>query len=78
MNEEVLMYKWKLEEVEEIPFWEKDCITIEETAAFTGIGRNKIRTMVIQKNSPFIVQRGSQYFVIRKKFEAFIEKQTRI
>ncbi len=79
MDEEILEYKKKLEsEKEEQPFWEKDCITVEEAAAYTGVGRTKIRELVVIKNSPFIVQKGTQYFIIRKKFENFIEQQTSI
>lgn len=79
MDEEIMNYKKTLEARQgETPFWEKECITIEEAAAYTGIGRNKVRALVVQKNSPFILQRGTQYFIIRKKFEDFIEKQSHI
>lgn len=32
--------------VKEVPIWEKSNLTVEEAAAYTGIGINKIREML--------------------------------
>ena len=33
-------------EVEVVPIWEKAALTVEETIAFTGIGRDTVRALV--------------------------------
>lgn len=33
-------------EVEAVPIWEKAALTVEETIAFTGIGRDTVRALV--------------------------------
>ena len=47
MDDEILRYKQRLEEqAAQTPIWEKACLTIEEAAEYTGIGRTKLRALV--------------------------------
>lgn len=62
----------------EIPIWEKKWLTLEEAAAYSGIGRNKIRELSQQKNCPFAIWLGGKLYIIREKLDDFTDKQFRI
>lgn len=41
-DEEMIAYRESLiEKKKEQPFWKKKCLSVNETAAYTGIGREK-------------------------------------
>lgn len=61
-----------------IPIWEKKWLTLEEAAAYSGIGRNKIRELSQQKNCPFAIWLGGKVYIIREKLDDFTDKQFRI
>lgn len=56
-----------------IPVWEKIAITVEEAAAYSSIGINKIREMLRNPNCPFVLYIGNKKLVKRKEFENYIE-----
>lgn len=60
--------------IKEVPIWEKSNLTIEETAAYTGIGINKIREVSNGDNCPFVLWVGNKRLIKRKKFDEYIEK----
>ncbi len=60
--------------IKEVPIWEKSNLTIEETAAYTGIGINKIREISNGDNCPFVLWVGNKRLIKRKKFDEYIEK----
>ena len=62
----------------EISIWEKKWLTLEEAAAYSGIGRNKIRELSQQKNCPFAIWLGGKVYIIREKLDDFTDKQFRI
>lgn len=62
----------------EIPIWEKKWLTLEEAAAYSGIGRNKIRELSQQKNCPFAIWLGGKVYIIREKLDDFTDKQFKI
>ncbi len=47
--------------------WEKKWLTLEEAAAYSGIGRNKLRELSQQKNCPFAILLGGKLYIIREK-----------
>lgn len=61
--------------VKEVPVWEKANLTIEEAAAYFGIGRNKIVSLTKIRNCNFVLYIGNRRLIKRKQFEAFLEKQ---
>lgn len=61
--------------VKEVPIWEKSNLTIEEAAAYTGIGINKIREMSNGDNCPFVLWIGNKRLIKRRKFDEYVEKQ---
>ena len=62
----------------ETPIWEKKWLTLEEAAAYSGIGRNKIRELSQQKNCLFAIWLGGKVYIIREKLDDFTDKQFRI
>ena len=67
MDDEILRYKQRLEEqAAQTPIWEKACLTIEEAAEYTGIGRTKLRALVRQKNARFQCRLAIRYSLYGK------------
>lgn len=76
MDNDVLAYRVLLEKRKEnAPFWEKKVLTVEEAAEYTGIGRTKIRQIIMKGDCPFAVTNGVQVCVIRDKFIDYLDKQ---
>lgn len=72
-DKEVIAYKELLiEKKKEKLFWEKKCLSVNETAAYTGIGRGKIRELMKVKDCNFVTTDGYQQYVIIDKFVKFI------
>ena len=61
--------------VKEVPIWEKSNLTVEDAAAYTGIGVNKIREMSEGDNCPFVLWVGKKRLIKRRKFDEYVEKQ---
>ena len=53
----------------EVPIWEKDCLTLDEAAAYFGIGINKLREMTDEPNCQFVIFNGSKRLIKRRKLE---------
>lgn len=58
----------------EVPIWEKAALTLEEAAAYSGIGMNKIREISDNENCPFVLFVGRKRLIKRKQFESYIER----
>ena len=61
-----------------IPIYYKITLTIEEAAALSNIGINKIDAMLRQPNCPFVLFVGKKKLVKRKEFEEFIRSRLTI
>lgn len=53
----------------EVPIWEKYCLTLDEAAAYFGIGVNKLREMSDEPNCQFLIFNGSKRLIKRRKLE---------
>lgn len=60
--------------MKEVPIWEKSNLTIEEAAAYSGIGRNKLRELTEDENCQFVLWIGTKRLVKRRKLDEYIEK----
>lgn len=60
--------------MKEIPFWEKSNLTLEEAAAYSGIGVNKLRELTNEEGCEFVLWVGSKRLIKKQKFNDFIEK----
>ncbi len=58
----------------EIPLWEKSNLTLEEAAAYSGIGINKLRKLSDEKNCTFVLWVGNKRLLKRKKLDEYLEK----
>ena len=59
----------------EVPIWEKSNLTIEEAAAYSGIGQCKLRQMTDDENCPFVLWVGSKRMIKRRKLDAFLDDE---
>ncbi len=57
-----------------IPIPEKMNLTINEAAAYSNIGINKINSMLRTPNCPFVLHVGNKKLVKRKEFEKYISE----
>lgn len=53
----------------EVPIWEKYCLTLDEAAAYFGIGVNKLREISDEPNCQFVIFNGSKRLIKRRKLE---------
>lgn len=58
-----------------VPIWEKLNLTMEEAAAYSKIGINKIREISNDDRCPFVLWVGNKRLIKRRKFDEYIEKQ---
>ena len=59
--------------IEKVPVWEKANLSLEEAAAYFGIGINKLRDMTNNENCPFVLWNGNKRLIKRKQLERFLE-----
>ncbi|MBO4694278.1 MAG: helix-turn-helix domain-containing protein [Clostridia bacterium] len=59
---------------QEIPIWEKSNLTLEEAAAYSGVGIHKIRQLTNSEKCEFVLWVGSKRLIKRKKFDEYLEK----
>lgn len=57
----------------QVPVWEKSNLTLEEAAAYFGIGINKLRDMTNDENCSFVLWNGSKRMIKRKALKKFLE-----
>lgn len=60
--------------MKEVPIKDKLNLTIEEAAAYSNIGQNKIEEMAKRPNCPFVLYIGRRRLIKRKEFEKYLEK----
>ena len=60
-------------EKKEVPIWEKANLTIDEEAAYFGIGTNKLRDITSNPDCEFVIWVGTKRLIKRKKFEKYLE-----
>lgn len=58
---------------QDVPIWEKANLTLEEAAAYSGIGINRIRELTNEKNCNFVLFVSTKRLIKRKLFEKFLE-----
>ena len=58
----------------EVPIWEKANLTIEEAAAYFGIGMNKLRELTEDEHCKFVLYVGTKRLIKRRLFEQYLEQ----
>lgn len=64
--------------MKEVPIKDKLNLTIEEAAAYSNIGINKLRELMNMPRCTFVIYIGRKRLIKRKEFEKFIESQIEI
>lgn len=58
----------------EIPIWEKSNLTLEEAAAYSGIGINKLRKLTESEQCSFVLWNGTKRLIKRRKLDEYIDR----
>ena len=59
--------------MKEVPIWEKSNLTLEEAAAYSGIGVNKLRELTNEKGCKLVLWNGNKRLIKRKELDKFTE-----
>lgn len=58
----------------EIPIWEKSNLTLDEAAAYSGIGINRLRKLSVSESCPFVLWVGSKRLIKRRKLDEYLDR----
>ena len=58
----------------DVPIWNKANLTIEEAAAYFGIGMNKLRELTEDEQCKFVLFVGTKRLTKRRLFEQYLEQ----
>lgn len=62
-----------------VPISEKYALTIDEAAAYFGIGRHKLRSLTDRSPSPsWVIRSGRRILIKRKTFEKVLDAQDEV
>ncbi len=59
--------------MKEVPIWEKANLTLEEAAAYSNIGINKLREITNENGCTFVLFCGNKRLIKRKLFDKYLE-----
>jgi excisionase family DNA binding protein len=60
--------------MKEIPIWEKSNLSLEEAAAYSGIGVNKLREITNDERCKFVLWVGNKRLIKRRLLDQFLER----
>lgn len=58
----------------DVPIWQKSLLTLEEAAAYSGIGINKLREITNDDGSDMVLWVGTKRLLKRKQLDLFIDR----
>lgn len=58
----------------EVPIWEKSNLTLEEAAAYSGIGINKLRKLTDDEHSNLVLWIGAKRLIKRRLLDELTDK----
>lgn len=58
----------------EIPIWEKSNLTLEEAAAYSGIGINKLRKLTESEQCSSVLWNGTKRLIKRRKLDEYMDR----
>lgn len=61
--------------MKEVPIWEKSNLSLEEAAAYSGIGINKLSELTNERNCRFVLWVGNKRLIKRRLFDQYIEQE---
>lgn len=60
--------------MKEVTIWEKSNLTLEEAAAYSGIGINKLRLLSDKEDCEFVLWIWTKRLIKRRKLDEYIER----
>lgn len=60
--------------MKEVPVWEKTTLTLDEAAAYTGIGVHKLREITDDESNQLVLWVGKKRLIKRKPLEKYIDQ----
>ena len=64
--------------IDKVPIWQKVNLTIEEAAAYSNIGINRINELARNPQCSFVLYVGKKKLIKRKQFEEYIDNHIEI
>ena len=58
----------------QVPIWNKSNLTLEEAAAYSGIGINKLRKMTDDEKCEFVLWIGSKRLIKRRLLDEYTDR----
>ena len=58
----------------EIPVWGKSKLTLEEAAAYSGIGINQLRKISDKEDCTFVLWIGPKQLIKRKRLDEYVDR----
>ena len=58
-----------------VPIYRKSNLTVEEAAAYSGIGQHKIRELAKRDDADFALYCGRKLLIKRKRFDDYIDHE---
>ncbi len=58
----------------EVPIWNKSNLTLEEAAAYSGIGINKLRKLTDDENCEFVLWVGAKRLIKRRLLDEYTDR----
>ena len=65
---------WEVIKMKEVPIWEKSNLTLEEAAAYSGIGINKLRKLTESEQCSFVLWNGTKRLIKRRKLDEYMDR----
>lgn len=59
--------------MKDVPIWEKSNLTLEEAAAYSGIGINKLREITNDERCQFVLWVGTKRLIKRRGLDKYLE-----
>ena len=59
---------------QEVPIWKRSLLTVEEAALYSGIGRNKLRSLTDKDDCPFVLWIGRKRLIKREVLDEYIRQ----
>ena len=66
--------KRRTNNMKEVPIWEKSNLTLDEAAAYSGIGKNKLRELSDDRNCRFVLWNGNKRLLKRRELDKFTDE----
>lgn len=57
----------------EVPIWEKQLLTLEEAAEYSGLGTGKLRSLSNDEDCPFVLWNGHKRLIKREKLDEYLD-----